>query len=87
MVEVVGSNPAAPTIKKNYLKIINPKHTMNSSKKQGIGTLSLHAGHTIDETNSRAVPIYQTTSYVFRDSDHAAKLTYHDKGTESASGN
>ena len=47
---------------------------MNSSKKQGIGTLSLHAGHAIDETNSRAVPIYQTTSYVFRDSDHAAKL-------------
>ncbi|MGC6424775.1 MAG: O-acetylhomoserine aminocarboxypropyltransferase/cysteine synthase family protein [Lentimonas sp.] len=39
------------------------------------GTLSLHAGHTPDSaTGSRAVPIYQTTSYMFRDSDHAAKL-------------
>ncbi|MEN8862677.1 MAG: aminotransferase class I/II-fold pyridoxal phosphate-dependent enzyme, partial [Lentimonas sp.] len=39
------------------------------------GTISLHAGHTPDvETGSRAVPIYQTTSYIFRDTDHAAKL-------------
>ena len=38
-------------------------------------TLQLHAGQEIDgTTNSRAVPIYQTTSYVFRDSEHAANL-------------
>lgn len=37
-------------------------------------TLQLHAGHQIDETLSRAVPIYQTTSYVFKDSEHAANL-------------
>ena len=38
-------------------------------------TLALHAGHTPDSaTNSRAVPIYQTTSYVFDSSEHAAKL-------------
>ncbi len=38
-------------------------------------TLCLHAGQTPDPaTNSRAVPIYQTTSYVFNDTDHAAKL-------------
>ena len=38
-------------------------------------TLQLHAGHTPDkETNSRAVPIYQTTSYVFDNADHAAAL-------------
>lgn len=38
-------------------------------------TLQLHAGQTPDPaTNSRAVPIYQTTSYVFNDSDHAANL-------------
>ena len=39
-------------------------------------TLQLHAGQEeIEVTNrSRAVPIYQTTSYVFKDSDHAAKL-------------
>lgn len=41
----------------------------------GLGTLSLHAGHTPDaKTSSLAVPIYQTTSYMFRDTDHAAKL-------------
>jgi O-acetylhomoserine (thiol)-lyase len=38
-------------------------------------TLSLHAGQRPDpSTGARAVPIYQTTSYVFRDSDHAAAL-------------
>lgn len=38
-------------------------------------TLSLHAGQRPDPTTgSRAVPIYQTTSYVFRDTDHAASL-------------
>ena len=38
-------------------------------------TLSLHAGHVPDEQHgSRAVPIHQTTSYVFRDTDHAAAL-------------
>ncbi len=40
-----------------------------------IDTLALHAGHTPDsDTLSRAVPLYQTTSYVFRDADHAADL-------------
>ncbi len=40
-----------------------------------IDTLALHAGHTPDqETLSRAVPLYQTTSYVFRDTGHAADL-------------
>ena len=38
-------------------------------------TLALHAGQTPDsDTLSRAVPIYQTASYVFRDADHAANL-------------
>lgn len=38
-------------------------------------TLQIHAGHQPDsDTLSRAVPIYQTTSYVFRDADHAARL-------------
>jgi O-acetylhomoserine (thiol)-lyase len=39
------------------------------------GTLALHAGQEPDPTTgARAVPIYQTSSYVFRDHDHAAKL-------------
>jgi O-acetylhomoserine (thiol)-lyase len=38
-------------------------------------TLQLHAGQEVDETTrSRAVPIYQTTSYTFRDSEHGANL-------------
>ncbi len=38
-------------------------------------TLQLHAGQTADPaTGARAVPIYQTTSYVFEDADHAADL-------------
>jgi O-acetylhomoserine (thiol)-lyase len=38
-------------------------------------TLSLHAGHVPDkEVGARAVPIYQTTSFVFKDTEHAANL-------------
>jgi O-acetylhomoserine (thiol)-lyase len=38
-------------------------------------TIALHAGHTPDgDTLSRAVPLYLTTSYVFKDSQHAADL-------------
>ena len=38
-------------------------------------TLSLHAGHVPDERHgSRAVPIHQTTSYVFQNTEHAAAL-------------
>jgi O-acetylhomoserine (thiol)-lyase len=41
----------------------------------GFSTRALHAGHVPDAaSNARAVPIYQTTSYVFNDSDHAAAL-------------
>jgi O-acetylhomoserine (thiol)-lyase len=41
----------------------------------GFDTRALHAGHTPDaETGARAVPIWQTTSYVFKDTDHAARL-------------
>lgn len=40
-----------------------------------LGTKSLHAGQKSDPTTgSRAVPIYQTTSYQFRDTEHAANL-------------
>ena len=47
----------------------------SEGKKQGLGTKSLHAGQTVDpSTNSRAVPIHATTSYVFNDTDHAANL-------------
>lgn len=42
---------------------------------QGFETLALHAGQEVDPTTkSRAVPIYQTTSYVFESPEHAASL-------------
>jgi O-acetylhomoserine (thiol)-lyase len=48
---------------------------MPAPKPPGFETLSLHAGQQPDPlTGSRAVPIYQTTSYVFQDADHAAAL-------------
>src|SRR5438093_6607062 len=41
----------------------------------GFSTRTLHAGHQPDSaTGARAVPIYQTTSYVFEDTEHAANL-------------
>jgi len=44
-------------------------------KQLGFETIALHGGQTADATTgSRAVPIYQTTSYVFNDTDHAANL-------------
>jgi O-acetylhomoserine (thiol)-lyase len=46
-----------------------------SGKELHVDTLALHAGQVPDtDTLSRAVPIYQTSSYVFRDADHAANL-------------
>lgn len=48
---------------------------MTYENKYHIETLALHAGQQADsDTLSRAVPIYQTTSYLFKDTDHAANL-------------
>lgn len=49
--------------------------TTTPERQFGFATRSLHAGHTPDQASlARAVPIYQTTSYVFEDSAHAAAL-------------
>jgi O-acetylhomoserine (thiol)-lyase len=49
---------------------------LNFEKKQfGFNTLALHGGQEIEATTmSRAVPVYRTSSYVFRDTKHAANL-------------
>src|SRR6476646_7250583 len=45
------------------------------ARQMGFATRSLHAGHTPDTaSHARAVPIYQTTSFTFEDSSHAASL-------------
>src|SRR5690242_21957012 len=50
---------------------MSDKHTPNYRYE----TLQIHAGQEpAPGTNARAVPIYQTTSYVFNDADHAARL-------------
>jgi O-acetylhomoserine (thiol)-lyase len=54
-------------------KVPGPKTP--SPKYPSLDTLALHAGQSPDATTgSRAVPIYQTVAYVFRDSEHAASL-------------
>ncbi|MDD1722915.1 MAG: O-acetylhomoserine aminocarboxypropyltransferase/cysteine synthase [Methanothrix sp.] len=47
-----------------------------SQRELGLGTLAVHAGQENPDTatGARAVPIYQTSSYVFEDTDHAANL-------------
>lgn len=48
---------------------------MSEKSPYRLGTQALHAGHEPDAaTNSRAVPIYQTSSYIFDSSEHAARL-------------
>ncbi|MDF2670480.1 MAG: O-acetylhomoserine aminocarboxypropyltransferase, partial [Paenibacillus sp.] len=48
---------------------------MTEERKLSLDTLAVHAGQEIDPTTmSRAVPIYQTTSYGFKDAEHAANL-------------
>jgi O-acetylhomoserine (thiol)-lyase len=49
--------------------------TMSEEKQRQFATLAVHAGQSPDPaTGSRAVPIYQTTSYLFQDADHAGRL-------------
>ncbi|WP_274365538.1 homocysteine synthase [Paenibacillus thermotolerans] len=48
---------------------------MSNEPKWSLETLAVHAGQELDPTTlSRAVPLYQTTSYGFRDAEHAANL-------------
>jgi len=57
----------------NYQLLITKRNIM--SKNYRYETLQLHAGQSIDQTTlSRAVPLYQTTSYVFKNSEHGANL-------------
>ncbi len=49
--------------------------TPDPARPLGLGTLALHAGQSPDPTTgSRAMPIHQTTSYVFKSTEHAANL-------------
>jgi O-acetylhomoserine/O-acetylserine sulfhydrylase-like pyridoxal-dependent enzyme len=70
-IEVSLPGPSLSIISFRIEKLKNK--TMSTYK--NFETAQIHAGHSPDsETNSRAVPIYQTTSYTFNDSEHAANL-------------
>src|SRR5271157_1664897 len=58
------------------MNLINKILRRNNKVSYKIETIALHAGQETPEpaTGARAVPIYQTTSYVFHSSDHAANL-------------
>jgi O-acetylhomoserine (thiol)-lyase len=45
-----------------------------NNKKFRFETLALHAGQIIDATQSRGVPVYRTSSYIFKNTEHAANL-------------
>jgi O-acetylhomoserine (thiol)-lyase len=54
---------------------MKPAERFTTEKRFAFDTLAVHAGQRPDPvTGSRAVPIYQTSAYVFEDSDHAANL-------------
>lgn len=52
------------------------KRMTEEGKNYGLATLGLHIGQEEPDpaTGARAVPIYQTSSYVFKDTEHAANL-------------
>jgi len=57
------------------LNCTNQGHAMSKHDDYRLGTKAVHAGHTPDESSlSRAVPIYATSSFMFRDTEHAADL-------------
>jgi O-acetylhomoserine (thiol)-lyase len=45
-----------------------------STKPYRFETLALHAGQSLDATQSRGIPVYRTSSYVFKNTEHAANL-------------
>src|SRR5512137_909805 len=65
----------SPKLRKSTKYPYSTEETIMSDKKFRLGTTALHAGQVPDPvTGSRAVPIYQTTSYVFKNAEHAANL-------------
>src|SRR6266567_2107302 len=64
-----------PSLRSNGLSCTNMADNNAPERELGFATKSLHAGHTPDaSSHARAVPIYQTTSFTFDNSDHAASL-------------
>jgi O-acetylhomoserine (thiol)-lyase len=68
---IIRNRPPEPPIAKRGLQRATPSHNVT----YGFETRAIHAGAAPDPaTGARSTPIYQTTSYVFEDVDHAASL-------------
>jgi O-acetylhomoserine (thiol)-lyase len=65
----------ASSFLKGFLNLKVRGEAIMTNRSRGFETLAVHAGQEADPaTGALAVPIYQTTSYVFRDTEHAANL-------------
>src|SRR5512138_2662277 len=60
----------------NQFAIKNKRRIKEMTSKRRLDTIAVHSGQEVPDptTGSRAVPLYQTTSYVFKSTDHAANL-------------
>src|SRR6059058_1936067 len=68
---IIRNRPPEPPLARHGKERPTPSHNMT----YGFETLAVHAGAAPDPvTGARSTPIYQTTSYVFEDVDHAASL-------------
>ncbi len=68
------SHPAAPGAN-GHADTASLERLTDDDRAFGFATLAVHAGQRPDPTTgSRAMPLYQTTSYVFEDTEHAAEL-------------
>ena len=67
----IGVPPHVPS-KGNSLTVHNGE--IAGGKKAGFSTLCLHAGYGPDATTSRGVPLYRTSPFVFKSTQHAANL-------------
>ncbi len=70
----LSESPAPPQIEAHIIRLPHLPTIMSDSTPH-LATLGLHAGQVPDPTTgARAVPLYQTTSYVFKSTEHAAAL-------------
>ena len=73
--DLAGDDPAARIKAVAEATEVQNGHAKAKPQMRGLSTRSLHAGQDVDPaTKSRAVPIYATTSFLFDDTEHAARL-------------
>jgi len=66
--------PSQTSLQTTHQPTVDTKGRSMSSKPYRFETLALHAGQVPDATLSRGVPVYRTSSYLFKNTEHAANL-------------